>query len=203
MWSYGLLTVVSFTGIGLAYPDTFRNALNQMTGGTAPSKAPRVAGSGRQMLHTLDEYVRAGTGAMPDGIPTELRLPEGSKAPVDLRLRRPGDLSLSGNHVYIEPSTGTVLAVSREADQPLAARIFGAFAPIHYGEFGGLPIKVLWSILGLIPSVLFATGLITWWRPARPKTSAAVQEELALAGSARPETAMANPLHASFNVRSR
>ena len=126
----------------------------------------------------------AAAGAMPDGVPTELRPPENFKAPVDLRLRRPGDLSLSGNHVYLEPSTGAVLGVSREVDLPVGARIFAAFAPIHYGEFGGLPIKVFWAFLGVIPSVLFVTGLITWWRPSKSKVSPGVREELVLEASA-------------------
>jgi uncharacterized iron-regulated membrane protein len=186
LWSYGLLTVVAFTGIGLSYPDTFRNALLHMTGGPAARKAPRVAESGGGTLRTLDEYFRIGASAIPDGVPTELRLPESNKASVDLRLRLPGDLSLSGNHVYLEPSTGKVLAVSREADLPLGPRIFSAFAPIHYGEFGGLPIKVLWGLLGLIPSLLFVTGLITWWRPNRRKTPLAEREDVVLAGSAGP-----------------
>jgi uncharacterized iron-regulated membrane protein len=123
---------------------------------------------------------------MPDGVPTELRLPENAKSPVDLRLHRLGDLSLSGNHVYLDPSTGEVLAVSREVDQPLATRVFAAFAPIHYGEFGGLPSKVLWALLGLLPTFLFVTGLITWWRPTARNAPVEVREDLALVESARP-----------------
>jgi len=186
LWSYGLLTVVAFTGIGLAYPDTFRNALRHITGSQAANKTPRVAESGGQTLRALDEYVRTGTRAIPDGVPTELRLPENTRAPVDLRLRRPGDLSLSGNHVYLEPSTAKVLAISKEADLPLGARIFAAFAPLHYGEFGGLPIKVLWALLGFVPSILFVTGLLTWWRPSRRKTPLEIQDELAVPGSGVP-----------------
>ena len=185
LWSYGLLTAVAFTGIGLAYPDTFRNALQQITGSPAAKKAPRVVASSTQMPPALNEYILSGIRTMPDAVPTELRLPENKKGPVDLRLRRPGDLSLSGNHVYFDPSTGKVLALSREVDQPLSARIFAAFAPIHYGEFGGLPIKVLWALLGLLPTVLFVTGLITWWRPAQRKAPLDTPEELALAGSAQ------------------
>jgi uncharacterized iron-regulated membrane protein len=186
LWSYGLLAVVAFTGIGLAYPDTFRNALQQLTGSPVAKKAPRVAMSSGQMLPALNEYVVSGAHAMPDGVPTELRLPENRKGPVDLRLRRRGDLSLSGNHVYLDPASGKVLALSREADQPLAARIFAAFTPIHYGEFGGLPIKVIWALLGLLPTVLFITGLITWWRPVQRKALPGIQEEeLAYSGSAQ------------------
>jgi hypothetical protein len=184
LWSYGLLTVVSFAGIGLAFPDTFRSTLQHMTGSPAPAKAPRVAKGPGGTLRPLDEYMRAAASAMPDGVPTELRLPEGDKGPVDLRLRRPGDLAASGNHVYIEPATGKVLAVSKLADQPLATRIFATFAPIHYGEFGGLPIKIVWGALGVIPSVLFVTGLLTWWRPKRK--APAVREEFAVVESREP-----------------
>jgi uncharacterized iron-regulated membrane protein len=183
LWSNGLLLVVAFTGIGLSYPDTFRGALRSVTGSPSPAKAPRVAPSGPQALHSLDEYVRTAARSIPDGVPTELRLPENATSPVDLRLHRPGDLSLSGNHVYLDASTGGVLAVSREVDQPLATRIFAAFAPIHYGEFSGLPGKVLWALLGLLPTFLFVTGLITWWRPRARKAPLEAQEDLALVES--------------------
>ncbi|MEI9971010.1 MAG: PepSY-associated TM helix domain-containing protein [Ignavibacteriota bacterium] len=85
LWSYALLTVVAFAGIGLAFPDTFRSTLQQMTGSPAPSKSPRVAKSAARVARSVDEYLRAGVAAMPDGTPTELRLPEGEKGPVDLR----------------------------------------------------------------------------------------------------------------------
>jgi uncharacterized iron-regulated membrane protein len=181
LWSYGLLSVIAFTGIGLSYPDSFRNSLQWMTGGAAAGKAPRVAKSEAQVLRPLGEYLETGVGAMRDGQPVELRLPDG-KGPVDLRLWRRGDLSPSGNHVYLEPSTGRVLGISKAADQPLAARIFAAFVPIHYGEFGELPIKLIWGIAGLMPSLLFVTGLITWWRPSQRRAPApAVREEVTMA----------------------
>src|SRR5580692_2497054 len=74
LWSYALLAVVTFTGIGLAYPDTFRSALQQMTGSSSAKKAPRVSESAG--LRTLDEYIDTAAHAMSDGVPTELRLPE-------------------------------------------------------------------------------------------------------------------------------
>jgi uncharacterized iron-regulated membrane protein len=40
---------------------------------------------------------------------------------------------------------------------------------LHFGRFGGWPIKALWTALGLIPVVLFITGGVMWWnRVLRP-----------------------------------
>jgi uncharacterized iron-regulated membrane protein len=35
--------------------------------------------------------------------------------------------------------------------------------PLHYGNFGGLPLKLLWVVLGLSPPLLFTTAAIMWW----------------------------------------
>jgi uncharacterized iron-regulated membrane protein len=164
LWAYAFLAMISFTGIELAYPDAFRQAVQSLTGAPAVVRAPK-AGKG-ESLQSFDEYLRVGRAAMADGVATELRLPAG-KGPVDLRLTRAGDLAAGGNHVYLNPSTAAVLSIDRAADRPIGARFLAAMAPIHYGEFGGLPIKIAWGLLGLSPLLLFVTGLIAWWRPAK------------------------------------
>ena len=41
---------------------------------------------------------------------------------------------------------------------------------LHFGRFGGLGVRVLWVLLGLVPAILFATGFIVWWtRVIRPR----------------------------------
>jgi uncharacterized iron-regulated membrane protein len=34
---------------------------------------------------------------------------------------------------------------------------------LHFGRFGGLWVRWLWALLGLLPAVLFATGFVLWW----------------------------------------
>jgi uncharacterized iron-regulated membrane protein len=42
-------------------------------------------------------------------------------------------------------------------------------AYLHFGNRWGWPIEVLWVILGLVPVLLFITGMIMWWnRVLRP-----------------------------------
>jgi uncharacterized iron-regulated membrane protein len=185
LWAYAFLAVISFTGIELAYPNSFRDAVQSLTGKPATVRAPRnIPASGRL---PLDDYLRVGQAAMPDGVPVELRLPEKEKGPVDLRLYRAGDLSPSGNHVYLDPSSGAVLAIDRIVDRPLGARFLAAMSPVHYAQFGGMTLKIAWALFGLTPLLLFVTGLIAWWRPAksksgRPAPAEADSENLALTG---------------------
>lgn len=36
-------------------------------------------------------------------------------------------------------------------------------APLHFGDYAGLPMKVLWALLDLAAIVVLATGLFLWW----------------------------------------
>lgn len=175
LWAYAFLTLISFTGIELAYPDTFRSAVQSMTGKPATVKAPKKSKAGSML--SLDEYLRLGRLAMPDGVPTEIRLPEPGRGPVDLRLYRAGDLAPSGNHVYLDPASGAVLMIDRVVDRPIGARFVAAMAPLHYAQFGGITVKIAWALFGLAPLLLFITGLFAWWRPAKIKSGQPAPEE--------------------------
>jgi uncharacterized iron-regulated membrane protein len=182
LWAYAFLALISFTGVELAYPNTFRDAVQSLTGKPATVHGPKGGGSTTRL--PLDEYVRLGRTAMADGVPVELRLPEGAKGPIDLRLYRAGDLAPSGNHVYLDPATGSVVMVDRIADRPIGARFLAAMSPLHYGQFGGMTVKIAWALLGLAPLLLFITGLLAWWKPARaksPQTASEPEQEVLVA----------------------
>jgi uncharacterized iron-regulated membrane protein len=168
LWAYGFLTLISFTGVELAYPNTFRDAVQSLTGKPATVRSPKGGGSKTRL--SLDEYVRLGRAAMADGVPIEMRLPEGAKGPIDVRLYRAGDLAPSGNHVYLDPATGSVVMVDRIADRPIGARFLAAMSPLHYAEFGGMTVKIAWALFGLAPLLLLVTGLLAWWKPAKKKS---------------------------------
>jgi uncharacterized iron-regulated membrane protein len=191
LWAYAFLTLISFTGIELAYPDTFRSAVQSLTGKPATVRAPRRIQTASRL--SLDEYLRLGRLAVPDGVPIELRLPELGKGPEDLRLYRSGDLAASGNHVYLDPASGAVLMIDRVVDRPIGARFLAAMSPLHYGQFGGIAVKIAWALFGLAPLLLFITGLFAWWKPAkitssRPAPEKAGSVDFAHAGFFRDES---------------
>jgi uncharacterized iron-regulated membrane protein len=55
-------------------------------------------------------------------------------------------------------------------------------AQAHFGRFAGIWVKIIWTVVGLAPTVLFLTGMLMWWKrvlkpwPGR-KEHIAVQEQ--------------------------
>lgn len=61
---------------------------------------------------------------------------------------------------------------------------------IHFGNFGGWPIKVIWTILGFAPVLLFITGVIMWWNrvlsPEARRAKRLARLRAAASGEAQP-----------------
>lgn len=53
------------------------------------------------------------------------------------------------------------------------------FYYLHFGNFGDWPIKALWTILGLAPPFLFATGAIMWWNRVLSREARALRKRSA------------------------
>lgn len=41
-------------------------------------------------------------------------------------------------------------------------RVYAALTPLHYGTYGGLALKVVYAVLGLVAAMAIATGLVIW-----------------------------------------
>jgi uncharacterized iron-regulated membrane protein len=54
--------------------------------------------------------------------------------------------------------------------EPLGDDAIAWFVRVHFGRSFGFPVKVAWAIFGLVPCVLFITGVLMWWnRVVRPQ----------------------------------
>ena len=66
---------------------------------------------------------------------------------------------ISGAH--FNPSVTAAFWVTRRMGT-LEALLYW-LAQLHFGRFGGRYVKAIWTILGLVPAVLFVTGALMWW----------------------------------------
>lgn len=77
-----------------------------------------------------------------------------------------------GSNIVYDEQTGAHQTTTDLRATGLWTRIVDTFVPLHYGTFGGLPIKLLWSLGGLTPGILAVTGFLIW-RSRRSKLRAA------------------------------
>jgi len=156
-----LLFIVAISGAYYSFPATYRQVAAAMTRGPAQLPAIRVnAGAARP----LDALVRAARAALPGAEPTMVNFPVKPGATVSVRLQLPSDMHRIGyNYVLLDPATARVVRVERFSDLPLGVRAMRFMTPLHYGTFGGTFTRVLYVALGLVPLVLFVTGLAMWW----------------------------------------
>jgi uncharacterized iron-regulated membrane protein len=171
-----VLAVVAFTGIYLAFPNAVRVAVNAVSpvslslrGGPPPASAspatPSVTRDVRVPDIGPDKAAAIAQALVPDAQVATIGLPGGATGSYRIVLREPGDPHTvrGGNAVVlVDASNGTVLR-QVDASTRTAGDTFLAWQnPLHTGEAFGNASRVLVSAAGLVPSLLFVTGMIMW-----------------------------------------
>jgi uncharacterized iron-regulated membrane protein len=59
---------------------------------------------------------------------------------------------------------------------PWYAKALALSQPLHFGDYGGLPLKLLWAILTLFTMIVLGSGLYLWLGKRRSGTDALVRE---------------------------
>jgi uncharacterized iron-regulated membrane protein len=179
--SLTLLILVSLTGACYAFRDRFLEAIQVVAGPLPPRGAPSlVPPPNGAAPRSLDDICAAARAAAPGPRLAILRIPAQKAQAWPVTLHRAGDSGESldsGPTVFIDPYTLKALRFDDPATMPLGGRLVKWMEPVHYGKFGGLPVKILWALLGLMPLLFASSGAIMWWnrtgggRPARRMTS--------------------------------
>ncbi len=63
--------------------------------------------------------------------------------------------------VMVEAATGKVQATG---EPPWYVSTLLLSQPLHFGDYGGLPLKILWGLLDLLAIVVLASGIYLWLR---------------------------------------
>lgn len=61
--------------------------------------------------------------------------------------------------VLLDAGTGEALAT---ADMPWYVDALMVSQPLHFGDYGGLPLKILWAVLDVLTIVVLVSGLVLW-----------------------------------------
>ena len=174
------LTVVSLTGVvnTLSTPivDTWRTqALADLTDGYQDAAVPTPA-----EMASLDSAVNQAVAAAPDMTLQFVAFPGGGWS-TDYHFA----IFLHGNTPLTEHIITPALVDARSGEfadmreMPWYNKTLSLSGPLHFGDYGGLPLKILWAVLDVITIVVLITGLYLWVArrrasPARAQKGAAV-----------------------------
>jgi len=173
VWSVLFIAMWSITGLSLGFPREFRSAISwvsPISGGRAPQSrhADHAAGASRPSWQAQIETAR---GAMPGRPVARVVLPFDDRAAflVMFATASPTPAGAALTPVYLDQFTGQVL---EESPTPRTAgdRIMSWMVPLHVGDFSSRGLKAMWFVMGMMPAVLYLTGLTMWWtRVVRPR----------------------------------
>jgi len=174
---YGIELVIDDAGSDLVYPayPQVREARLDALGPAPPDRAPLAAAiaTAKREFPGLDV--------------TSVRLSTGPRDPIVVHGQNGHTLVRGrGNAVFVDPYDASAITVWRIGEAGLAKRWVHTVDPLHFGTFGGLATKVIWTLFGLLSAVQIFTGSWMWLRRAR--------KEQARANGSAGQTAAARPL---------
>jgi uncharacterized iron-regulated membrane protein len=125
---------------------------------------PTVTSAPQASPIALGELLRKADTAMPDGKTTMIVFPETQLRSVSVTKKLPdqetGRFDLST--VELDRYSGKVLQVNKVVQPEGFFKVLVTVADLHFGTFGGLPTRILYIFVGLMPTVLLITGLGNW-----------------------------------------
>lgn len=160
VWGLLLNLVLVITGIFLA----FTVAKAGIKGISPPDPAPVTASVEFSLEKIKAKY--------PEFTPTYIRLPLTQERNITIYGKYNSDpffFSEFYNNFQIDPVSGEILSVSQVQNSSVLNRMNAMITPLHYAEFGGLGIKILYSMVGMSGPFLSVTGFFIWRKGKRKK----------------------------------
>lgn len=142
------------TGASMA----FREPIGRLFGGgPAPPDPPRSAAAGPPDWRAIMATAQA---RFPDGQIRQLSAPDRAAAPFEIRIRRPGELSPSGETIAYIASDGAFLGARDGRSEPTSERLMNSLLGLHSGQLLG---RAAQPVLFLTGTGLAVVSLLGGW----------------------------------------
>ncbi|WP_158618254.1 PepSY-associated TM helix domain-containing protein [Chitinophaga lutea] len=66
--------------------------------------------------------------------------------------------------VSIDPASDTIVKKLDFKTAPLGKKLNASVNQLHFGNFGGVGLKIVYCLLGLTPGIMALSGVLIWWR---------------------------------------
>lgn len=178
VWSIWFIAVISITGTWFLIQAILAD--NHITFSSRPivpviarEDVPQTPDGSPAPRIDLDEAARIAGLAMPGLEINFIALP--ATAYSHVTLSGPGWYPLMFQSASVNPYTRNVDSQFLISDRSALEFVTESMRPLHTGDFGGLPIKLVWFFFGLVLTLMVFSGLLIWTKRTAQATAAALK----------------------------
>ena len=164
------LAMISISGFAWNFYEQTEPAIYSLTFSPKPPEVKSTP-TGKETL-AISKVIKQANATIPEAKASFISVPTQPEEVFTVYMKQLGDKQYFANNVQIDRYSGEVLHFVNSKTASLGDRILNAFAPMHYGTFGGLATRILYLFVGLSPTVLFVTGLTMYRLRRHPQTVA-------------------------------
>ncbi|QPJ66469.1 MAG: PepSY domain-containing protein [Candidatus Nitrohelix vancouverensis] len=170
VYSTLVVFVVVFSGVTMSLPGLVEPVVKIFSPLTFeyPSHLKSSIPKNANMI-SFEEAERKARAVFPDADLQYIYFPDNAEGFIQATLRSPGEVRRTGgaSRVYMDAYTGEALLIQRP-EEMTAGDVFMEWQfPLHNGEAFGLPGRVIVFISGLLPLILYITGVRIWMNQRR------------------------------------
>jgi uncharacterized iron-regulated membrane protein len=158
----------AITGMYFAFPTPARSIIGALSPVTSV-RPPMSHAVGNGVDPSWRAMIDRARRARPDAHVARVVLPFGDRGAflVMFADASPTPAGSKLDAVYLDRHTAEPLEAAASGST-LGDRIVRSMAPLHVGTFGGRVVRWIWFTGGLMPVVLFVTGVSLWWSRRTP-----------------------------------
>ena len=171
------LAMISISGFVWNFYDQSQPAIYNLTFSPQPPEVKSTPTNNKTIA--IAEVLKQANATIPQAKASFISIPTQPEEVFTVYMKQPEDAQYFANNVQIDRYSGEVLYFINSKTASLGDRVLNAFAPMHYGTFGGLATRIFYVFIGLSPTVLFITGLIMYRLRRRPQAVKQPPKELA------------------------
>jgi uncharacterized iron-regulated membrane protein len=164
-WCFPLIAMWGITGLYFIFPQAGLRAINLLSNTATLNQLSSHWMPGDPVLPVGDFIGRAQSLYPADQLAYAYLDVSRAQGEVQVYMSRDPSvpMELLEDEVVFDPASGAILMNTSSARWTAGERFSLGVYSAHFGDFGGLPLQILWALLGLVPVVLVITAYAMWW----------------------------------------
>jgi uncharacterized iron-regulated membrane protein len=157
------MLLIALSGSALTFREPLLPLMTALGG--MPQARPALRPVALENARSLDTLVDEALRQIPGARLVFISPPARPGGPTRIRLRQPDEIHQNGRSYVLLDAAGTVLDMQRVSELPAANLVFDQLPyPLHTGYLFGEAGRFVVFLAGILPLLLFITGLVLWLR---------------------------------------